>query len=115
MTDEDERRPMLPPRANERTLSWGQIICYAMPSFALTCVYGSPYHVFINKYYLDTLMVRPMHISLGTALARAVDAVTTPYVAWLMDRGRRRVPCIIPSALAGCICLFYLFDVRRLA
>ena len=40
-------------------LSWTQVLCYSAPSFALTCVYGSPYHVFVNKYYLRGARPRP--------------------------------------------------------
>ena len=74
---DDERAPFL--HAADSALSPAQkrlttrtILLYAAPSFALTVLYGSPYHVFAVKFYVDTLGVRPISISLATAVARAV-------------------------------------------
>ena len=114
---DDELAPILPSAsAPAAALSWPRILHYGAPSFALTSIYGSPFHVLVNKYYLDTMLVKPIYISLGTAFARAVDAVTTPFFAWLLEQGRPRVRWlgrrgryIVPSALGGAVALYYLF------
>ena len=74
---DDERAPFLHAADSalspeQKRLTTRTILLYAAPSFALTVLYGSPYHVFAVKFYVDTLGVRPISISLATAvLSRA--------------------------------------------
>ena len=124
---DDERAPFLHAADSalspeEKRLTTRTILLYAAPSFALTVLYGSPYHVFAVKFYVDTLGVRPISISLATAVARAVDAVTTPTVAWAVERGvigkrlcgslGRRARTIVLATLLACTAMYWLFNPR---
>ena len=93
---------------NEKLTLWVKI-AYSLPLFTTSAMI-LPTHIHINKYYADTLLVKPGWLAMATALARSFDTLLDPFFGWLSDNTRtrwgRRKPYIFFSAP---LCAFFYY------
>ena len=93
------------------------------PSKATKWAYGIPYlatyaimapmTVELKIFYTDTVLVPAGLLALATAIARAFDAITDPFMGWISDRTNtrwgRRKPWIPVGVIGSAIFLWMMF------
>lgn len=96
--------------ANQR-LSRAVKIAYGAPAFAGAAMLITA-GVHATRFYSDVVLAPLGAVALVTALARAFDAITDPFMGWLSDRTRsrwgRRLPYIAAGTVPAAV-TFWLF------
>jgi GPH family glycoside/pentoside/hexuronide:cation symporter len=65
------------------------LLLYGLPSFAGAAMLV-PTYIHLPKFYSDVVGVPLGFLAIGIAAARALDALSDPFVGWLSDRTRTR-------------------------
>ncbi len=88
-------------------------LAYGAPSFAGAGM-AIPIAIHLTIFYSDTILVPLGLIALVKALARALDALTDPFMGWLTDSTRsrwgRRRPWILFGAPAAALSFYLMFS-----
>jgi GPH family glycoside/pentoside/hexuronide:cation symporter len=88
-------------------------LSYGAPSFAGAGM-AIPIAIHLTIFYSDTILVPLGLIALVKALARALDALTDPFMGWLTDSTRsrwgRRRPWILFGAPAAALSFYLMFS-----
>ena len=87
-------------------------LSYGAPSFAGAGM-AIPIAIHLTIFYSDTILVPLGLIALVKAIARAMDALTDPFMGWLTDSTRsrwgRRRPWILFGAPAAALSFYLMF------
>lgn len=93
-------------------LSTWEKIAFGLPNLATAAMF-LPTSIHINKFFADTLLVKPGTLALATAVARAFDTLMDPFFGWLSDntttRWGRRKPYLAICAPLSALFYFLLF------
>ena len=88
-------------------------LSYGAPSFAGAGM-AIPIAIHLTIFYSDTILVPLGLIALVKAIARALDALTDPFMGWLTDSTRsrwgRRRPWILFGAPAAALSFYLMFS-----
>ena len=77
-----------PPVASER-VALGMTLAYGFPNIAGAAMLV-PILIHMPKFYADVVLVPLGYLAIAIAVARALDALSDPFVGWLSDRTRSR-------------------------
>jgi glycoside/pentoside/hexuronide:cation symporter, GPH family len=92
-------------------LSTAVKVAYGAPAFAGAAMMVTA-GVHATRFYSDVVLAPLGAVALVTAVARAFDAITDPFMGWLSDRTRsswgRRRPYIAVGTIPAAVC-FWLF------
>jgi len=97
--------------AREERVSLGTLLVYGAPSFAGAAMLV-PILIHMPKFYSDVVLVPLGYLAMAIAVARAIDALSDPFLGWLTDHRTpfgRRLPYIAFWSPLCALAFFALF------
>ena len=116
-TNSDKLDPASPGLIKTKSVSWEKPTratkyAYALPYLAVSAIMA-PMTVELKIFYTDVVLVPAGLLALATAIARAFDAITDPFMGWISDRTRtrwgRRKPWLPVGVIGSALFLWLMF------